>query len=260
MRLENKINKQDLDVVILTSLNEDPYLSGQELVGVVANQLGTQLSISTIQRARKRLGFSRKVATRSHRHQSAPSNHPLFSLNDAYGGNVIAVDECGFVSTDRPTRGWCKRSERLPKPSPKGRTRHSLLLAICRHGVVSYEIRKGTFNGEGYANFLKTLPQGARLLADNASIHKTKAVKATAAAMNIELAFIPPYSPWFNPVEFAFSIAKRTFQNLRVREVGNMDDQIRDSIITSVTPLKCEHFFEHSKGLWTEKHKEAQAV
>ena len=158
MRLGNKIDKEDLDVVIVTSLENDPYMSGKDLVRVVINKLGKQLSTSTIQRARKRLGFSRKVATRSHQHQSAPSDHPLFRLDDAYDGNMIAVDECGFVSTDRPTRGWCKRSKRLPKPPPKRRTRHSLLLAIGRQGVASYKITKGTFDGHKYAEFLKTLP------------------------------------------------------------------------------------------------------
>lgn len=102
----------------------------------------------------------------------------------------------------------------------------------------------------------RTAVGGSCIIADNASVHKTKRVRANANAMNMTLTFIPPYAPWFNPVKFAFSVVKNAYRKARVREVGDMSNQIHESISANVTPSKCERFFDHSARLCTEKHRE----
>lgn len=95
------------------------------------------------------------------------------------------------------------------------------------------------------------------MIAGHAAIHKTKDARAVADKKGLKLCFIPPYSPWFNPVEFSFSMVKGHYRNLRVRKDSPIDDQIRESIDATVTASKCERFFEQSRGVWVEKHQVA---
>lgn len=143
----SKRTDRDVDALIDWSLKSVPYMTGHDLVDMLSDKLGRRISTSTVQRARNGLGFTLKVATRSHHHQPVPNDHPFLSDQEAYDGDVVAVDECGFVSSDRPRRGWSKRSQRLASPLQRC-VRYSLLLAIDRQGVVAHEIKQGGFNGK----------------------------------------------------------------------------------------------------------------
>jgi transposase len=46
---------------------------------------------------------------------------------------------------------------------------------------------------------------------DNASIHRGDLVDETLEALGIIPLYVPPYSPWFNPIEKCFSSVKQNF-------------------------------------------------
>ena len=62
-------------------------------------------------------------------------------------------------------------------------------------------------------NFLNemTIPEGTVILLDNVFFHHSKVVKALAQQKKWFLLYTPPYSPWYNPIEGVFSIAKRAY-------------------------------------------------
>ena len=218
------------------------------------------VSVSSVQRIRISLGYTYKVPVRDHRTQRPCGTHPLLDDSNAYGHQSIALDESAFISTDMPRRGWAKKASRLPKPPPtsKNRIRYSLLLGVTRDGLRHYEIKRGSFNGSSYTSFIETLPNGLRVLADNASIHKTKSVRTAAGNKELELIHTPPYCPWFNPVEYCFSEIKRKYRQLRVTSSSDPEDDIRNAIVSTVTPAKCSKYFDHcDKLLVSEKrHRE----
>jgi transposase len=43
---------------------------------------------------------------------------------------------------------------------------------------------------------------------DNASVHRTVAVRELIESYHCTVAFLPPYSPDFNPIELSFSVLK----------------------------------------------------
>jgi transposase len=60
--------------------------------------------------------------------------------------------------------------------------------------------------------------------------------------------FIPPYSPWYNPVENAFAQAKARFQKLRLRSSDFVSD-----IMDSVASVRNFHgMFESASRMWAE--------
>ena len=50
------------------------------------------------------------------------------------------------------------------------------------------------------------------LVCDNASFHKTNYIIALAQSLNINLIFLPPYSPFLNPIENLWGVLKEVFR------------------------------------------------
>lgn len=140
----------------------------------------------------------------------------------------------------------------------KTRKRKSLILAISRKGVVAYEIQDGSYNGSKYANFISKLPQGSTVLADNASIHKTRWVKNIASEQNMTLKYTPPYCPWLNPVENAFAIVKHRFRKARAKCMSSDHTNDIEDSLTRVTGEKCSAFFDHAEHCLDMEHKEGK--
>jgi transposase len=123
----------------------------------------------------------------------------------------------------------------------------STMLAIDRKGIVATETIKGNFNSVSFAKFLTRVPENKKLVLDNVAFHKSKIVRSVADDRDIDLCFTPPYCPWFNPVEFAFSVIKTRYRRLNVRHTGGMEILITDSI-DSMTSSSCNAFFDMAKN------------
>jgi transposase len=57
------------------------------------------------------------------------------------------------------------------------------------------------------------LPPRTVLLLDNVRFHHSAESRVAAAEKGFDLLFVPvpPYSPWFNPIETVFSVIKRHY-------------------------------------------------
>lgn len=232
--------------VVLAAVSEQPLTTAAMLREIIAEKLQIVVSLSTIYKTLRILKISHKNASRSRDHQPVKRNHPFFSANP-YLDDAMMFDESGFYLNDRPRKGWSVRGTRVPKGMPSARRRLSLLLVTDRCGIVAKRVLAGGVKGFHVSDFLKELPEGRPLLLDNASVHKTKEVKALCAQKRITLNYLPPYSPWYNPVENAFAQAKKKFRQLRLH---GSDDLVGD-IEKSVLVIKnFEGMFQSSKGMW----------
>ena len=201
--------------VVSGEIARQPFQTAETLCKLVRDTLGTSVSVSTMYRTLHILGNSYKRSSRCRNHEPIPADHPFLSL-DSYHGNPIAVDESSFYWNDVPRMGWGPKGKRVKKARPSHRTRVSLLLAVGKEGVVNYVLLSGGVKSHHFVDFVKTLPEGRPLILDNCSIHKTKSVKELCKSKDIELRYIPPYCPWYNPVEFCFSEIKRAYRPLRL--------------------------------------------
>jgi transposase len=236
-----------MDAVVAKLVDADPFASTVQLVRKVNMDIGTNVSLSTIARSRRRMGYKFKIAARSQEHQRADSSHPFFSMDRVYDGS-IAIDESSFVSSDRPRRGWARRNRNVPKAPPTARTRISLLLAIDQDGIVAMDHKRGAYNSSSYADFVSGLPEDRTLIADNVAFHKSKVVKEVAKSRRQHLCYTPPYCPWFNPVEFAFSVSKAAYRRARLHGSTDFVGEALDAVRTRVTPEKCKMFFRHASN------------
>jgi transposase len=233
-------------------LGHNQYLSIEE----VRSHLDVNVSWSTVRRCMKALKLSYKATCRTHKKQPVDLRHPYFLANSPYADlDCICIDEASLVSCDTPRRAWSHVGDTVHKHPPKRRRVVSLLLAIDRSGVVAHEIRVGSFNQHSFSAFIEKLPSERPLLMDNASIHKTALVREACGRNNIRPIYTPPYCPWFNPVEFAFSVVKRRFRKLRATRTETIPEFHPDITrsLENVTADKCVSFFAHSERLRCQK-------
>ncbi|TVV75949.1 transposase [Sphingomonas solaris] len=67
-----------------------------------------------------------------------------------------------------------------------------------------------------------TLRRGDVVILDNLPAHKGAAARETIEAAGAQLLFLPPYSPYFNPIEIAFAKLKTLLRKAAARTVDQL--------------------------------------
>jgi transposase len=70
------------------------------------------------------------------------------------------------------------------------------------------------------------------LVLDNFATHKAKSVKDRAKELNIELIYLPPYSPDLNPIEYLWKSIKRIISISEIENKRELIDIVRDSFFS----------------------------
>ncbi len=83
------------------------------------------------------------------------------------------------------------------------------------------------------------LPEKSVILLDNVSFHHSRSVYNIASKRSWDLLFVPPYSPWFNPIEGIFSIIKRHYY-----ENGDINEAFK-----AVKASHCKAFFDKALSI-----------
>lgn len=237
-----------------------PFASCDDVRADIRDTHGIVLSASTIRRRRRESGLTFKRAARSSNVETPAADHPFMTSDDPYGDDVIAVDETCMVSSATPLYGWARSGEAVPKPSPRRRSTVSCLLAVDRAGKVLRMIRKGAFDGESFATFLRLLPSGRTILLDNVGFHGSAPVRAAATAKGHVLRFTPPYCPWFNPVEHVFSCCKAVFRRRRFERRDENFAAAVDASFDAISPAQCQGAFRGAKSQWLSERESLRAA
>ena len=126
-------------------------------------------------------------------------------------------------------------------------------------GAISVSMNKPLFtlevstNSVAFRNFLillrkrfKDKKQRLTMVLDNARAHITIAVKEEAEFQNIELMFMPPYTPELNSIEALWSVIKRDFKKriLARKEVFISQEDFRKHLQEScdaISPIVQKH-------------------
>ena len=225
----------------------DPFVRAVDIQKLLCEKV--TVSLSTIYRAIRRNGYTFKQSQRCP--QGPPPQSHSFMRLDAPYTNAVSVDECHFHTRDKRRWGWGIKGKRVPKSPECGRKSLSLILAIDHTGIVSSAFHVGSVNSEKFCQFLKTLPRGRPVVLDNAAIHRSHRAAQTATEQNIKLRFIPPYSPWFNPVEFAFSELKQSTRRScgSTMRLNGLEELVKAGLKRGVA---APEYFAHCERLYSE--------
>ena len=111
---------------------------------------------------------------------------------------------------------------------PHGHRKTTTLVAGLRlSGMVAPMVLDGPINGDWFEAYVRqvlapTLRRGDIVVMDNLSSHKRASVRAVIEARGARLAFLPPYSPNFNPIEMAFAKLKALLRKAAERTVDGL--------------------------------------
>ena len=198
---------------------KDPFQTCKMLKQFLKDHCSIIASLELIRLGIKKLGYTKKTARYYGIAKNALSlNKTFLKKRDEYiksGARLYSVDETGFgrFSYQRRT-GYSKAGEPLMIRKEKACVTSTTALACASSdGWVSRQIFKGGTNRKIFSEFIRSLdlPTGSVILLDNASIHKGDEVFDAFKQKGFIPLYVPPYSPWYNPIEKCFRIVKYSF-------------------------------------------------
>jgi transposase len=244
------IQAHEVDEKILPLL-DDPALAGQnhwtavKLCGWLRENEKMELSYPTLVRYLHERGYARRIPRpvpeppdrdvwEEHREQFAGE---LLDLLDDPGNKVFFGDEAGFEGDPRPRQRWVKRGSRPTQAYHGGHVGQNVVGAINPADGQLVSLIVPHSDTEVFQAFLDTMAkevpaEGKKiwLILDNASWHKSKALNWH----HIEVKFLPPYSPDFNPIE-------RLWQYLKGHQLAGYltkdGKELSDKLETSIREL-----------------------
>jgi transposase len=163
----------------------------------------------------------------------------------------VFIDETWVKTNMAPTRGWCRRGERLIGKAPHGHWRTLTFIAALRIDRIEAPcVFDGPINGESFLAYVEqvlvpTLRSGDIVVIDNLGSHKGKAVGRAIRAAGARLVFLPPYSPDLNPIEQVFAKLKGALRKAQARSIDTVVEQIARAL-PSFSSVECANYFRHA--------------
>ncbi len=159
---------------------------------------------------------------------------------------LIFIDETGASTKMARLRGRAKRGMRCRAAVPHGHWKTTTFTAGLRLGSLSAPM---LLDGPGDA-FLAYVTQvlvpeltpGDIVVMDNLPAHKVTGVRHAIEAAGATLLYLPPYSPYFNPIEMMFSKLKAILRQAAARTIDELWDVIAESL-DEFTPEECLNYF-----------------
>lgn len=205
---------------IKTSLDEQPVLTVKEASARIRKISGIELSETQTRRIMRQLGLQYRKAA------AVPSGADpqlqldflaqelLPRLEEAKKGErrVFFVDASHFVLGVFLGMIWC--FTRIFVPSSSGRRRYNVLGAVetRNHDLVTLQTT-GPINATVVCEFIRKIDRQypgdeITLVMDNARYQHNAKVRELADDLNIELLYLPPYSPNLNLIERVWKLVK----------------------------------------------------
>ncbi len=161
------------------------------------------------------------------------------------------IDETGASTKMARLRGRSKRGQRCRAAVPHGHWKTTTFTAGLRVGALTAPmLLDGPMNGAAFLAYVEqvlvpTLAPGDLVIMDNLPAHKVSGVKEAIEAAGATRAFLPPYSPDFNPIEQAFAKLKASLRKAAARTVDDLWAAIAEAI-ELFPPAQCANFFANS--------------
>jgi transposase len=217
-------------------IESNPTSTLKELVFRFDSELNIKIGKSSVHRELKNMGFSHITGRKKH-YKSDPIKQDEFKKKlkmhvSESKKKVYFFDESRFGTHSKIGLAWFKKGSRTRIPCRLGFKSFYLYSAASGSGeeftLIADSVNKPTMQ-IFLDEFSKTLKEDIILVMDNAGWHK-----ALNVPKNIEIIFLPPYSPELNPVERLWKYIKdHTLKNKIYKDLDELEVVI-GSFITSM--------------------------
>ena len=210
---------------LIEHLSENTYFHTHQVVAYVEAEFGLLYSVAGMNKWLHHNGFSYKKP-KGVPHKFCPEMQQAFV---EYYNKVLKPSEAPvlFMDAVHPTQstklsyGWIRKGQDKLIETTGSRTRLNLIGALSLEDIgATVTETYDTINSESIVRFfwkLKKehypLEQKVHLILDGAAYHRAKLVKDAAKVLNIELHYLPPYSPNLNPIERLWKVMNEHARN-----------------------------------------------
>lgn len=254
-RVKNKNKYQQIYSFINDKITEDNTLTLKKLNKCIYDKFYLTISLSTLHRVLISMNLTYKKGSKYYTEANV-DKQKQFLQNIKTMKNIISLDEaCFFLNETKKYARSLKGKKAVIKR--KGNRGHasSLLLSINKNGIVKWSLYHKSISSVDFKKFLEELPINSTVVLDNARIHHASnklekegflSIKNTAINKNITLNYLPPYSPYLNPVEFCFNIIRHYISSERPTTF----EELRNCISKSMSLITKETINSIIKKIW----------
>jgi transposase len=164
---------------------------------------------------------------------------------------LVFVDECGTQTSLAPIYGYAPRGERLRLSVPRGRGKNTTLLSsISSEGMGPSLAVEGATTARVFETYVEkvlvpSLEEGQVVVMDNLGAHRPKRIRELIEQQGCELAYLPAYSPDYNPIEEAFAKIKSLLRKAAARTKEALLEA-KTVALSAITAADARGFFEHA--------------
>lgn len=209
--------------VLCDHLLEKPQLYLNEMIVFLWDEFDILVSQSSIRRALKTAGWSKKAARQKAKERNADLRDAYFHyISDFSSYQLVYVDESGCDKRIgfRKT-GWSPRGTTPSQVTKFHRDqRYQILPAYAQDGIVLSRVYQGSTDASFFKDFIRELlrytkpfpGEKSAIAMDNASFHRSEDIEQMCLEAGVKLVYLPPYSPDLNPIEEFFAELKAFIQ------------------------------------------------
>jgi len=176
----------------------------------------------------------------------------------AEGADIFWGDETGVSNRENYERGFAEKGNPPVLPVETKKERVNMISAINNQGHVRFMVYEQTMNQQLLIDFFRRLiretPNKVFIILDNLRVHHGKIVKAWLQKHKneIELFYLPPYAPEYNPSEYLNHALK---QDVHSGNLPKTKANIKSKIHSFMRRLqhdkgKVRRFFKHKKVVY----------
>jgi transposase len=194
---------------------------------LVRTRYGVRLPTRTLGEYLRRWGFTpQKPKRRDYEQQPAAvrrwldQEYPaLEERARAEHADIYWGDETGLNNQDQVGRCYAPRGKTPVRQAMAKKVSTSMISAVTNRGQLRFMVYRKGMTAMMFISFLKRLirsaPRKVILIVDNLRAHKAKAVQGWLEGREgeIEVAYLPPYSPELNPDEYLNNTLKKQLGN-----------------------------------------------
>ena len=183
---------------------------------LIEREWGKALALSTVQLYLRRWGFTpqkplirvkERCPVRIQR-WLATEYPAIVRRAKKAGGLILWGDETGVCNQDQIGRSYAPQGQTPVLTKTTKRFSTSMISVVSNRGELRFMVYEGALNVAAFLRFLRRLIRGRQqklfLIVDNLKVHHAYKVQAWVAQHSsaLELCFLPPYAPEFNPDEY----------------------------------------------------------
>ncbi len=162
--------------------------------------------------------------------------------------NLVFLDESGINIDLTRIYGRSAGGSRCVDKVPLSKKKNTTILSSIRLSRQTvYTTYQGGTNKDKFIDYLKnvlapTLHENNIVIMDNMRTHHAKEVRKTIEDLKINVIYLPPYSPDFNPIEKMWSKIKSVLRKLKIRDSETPPHAV-EYAFSKVRSLDCAGWF-----------------